>query len=712
MAKKSLQQTAGKSMPSKTVKGNTLGPNSLSILSSDVNEDHNGVNIKNIESVSNIVFVIKPDEKSFLRQLMSQFADTAETTYPLDAPGPTPTPSGQNSTPALPSVPDVKNVKSGPVPFQVLSKKQYEDVKLFGRRICEFYRLAGKWLDSKLNVDLRDLVRSIERFPTTNENGEQLNIDLNPFLGHNSLIKDILEQLQAIRSKVNNPLGILMNQQESPVSRRRQKHSNPAPMKRKGRSKRWSNLPRERILNEIHRAVRAISDGNHINKFSELYASIKPPYMDPMQEQQVPAQKVLEQRGILTSASSSMLKCISTTCSAHHEHTIWLDLDAKVRDKETSPTATFHIAFGCPEEEGVSTSFRVDSVLEEPPTGSEPLPSTAPPPPIATAAALQLPTQFPLTPLGQVQHSGRQPKRRLTKGGREQDMEKHDDVIGGGVTKNQSLAPMTWPDSPMTGQRWGSLNQNLEREFCLGLYKQHFSDWYKLAARLRTPNWKYEILYPASNKVLKTPVLLRELFKPSNKDTPLALGFDATQKQHIARVMIQSFLDFSFTWWMPKCWNIENMFVCNMSGESKKLVLELILKARFPGKTQETPLNDGDRYPYFTPAEHDDMCIRLGIMLLEVVIADPDLQGHWEALQRPEKRDKARRCCDGTTDLGQQVAREVGPRYREVIEMCLKGSAQLNDERAMRNFRGEILETVRELQNKSHDGELTDLEMG
>lgn len=505
-----------------------------------------------------------------------------------------------------------------------------------------------------------------------NEDGSCLGASLEALPDADSPVENLLAELQSIHSIVERSLRTL----EANTFRRPSlgpagyQHLKGARAAAKGRT----------VLRELQNAVRALRDGNKIDNFRELCLVV-----NPLEGPHSEIETKLRKYKILSKASSGLLQSISTACSAHEEHTVWLNLDTAVCEEQVVTSAVFHIAFDCPDERDKTTSFRVESLLDDEPSKAAETTAT-------TVATRQSPPESPPDGTAAIFTIGRRRSSRLCDKDSKAPKTAKDTVKGSRVTKRRSprrrSAPTAQP-APVMQPRRDTVIQQLEHEFCLSFYKQQFGfPWnYKIAARFLTPTGKHDIFYPNSDRVMKKPESLRDVFNKisTNQDPLMASAFDATQKRRIAKLIIKAFLSFNSSRWLRDSWDMKNMFVYNMSADNSRFLYEPIVKASIPGKASVGTDNDDESSLALTPAEHEKMRIMLGTILIEVAIADRRFERAIDALREPTQRDNLPQHCGKTGLFGKLVAEKVGTTYREVVEDCMKRDYGIGED-ALRGF--------------------------
>ncbi|KAM0420388.1 hypothetical protein ACHAPT_011808 [Fusarium lateritium] len=329
------------------------------------------------------------------------------------------------------------------------------------------------------------------------------------------------------------------------------------------------------ILPELRRIIRDLEGGNSIKKIQELCLTI-----NPLDSTSADVQTVLRKHSILTKASIGLLQSLGTTCSAHGDHRVWLSLDGEGSDENPFKQAFFHIAFEGPDDPDTTTSFRVESTLEEP--------GCAPKDP-----------------------NGRRISARL----------QFKNTTQAGVKPTRVSKP---PPKRAGTSRQETLIRQLEKEFCPARYRQRDGgEWtYKLAARFLTPTVKHEIFYPNSDRVLKGPIPLRKLVSQYEitQDPRVLSAFDATQRRRIGTSILRAFLQFGSADWLRKSWDMKHIFVYNMSMDGDKVQYEPIVKTLVPRQME----GQSD----LTTAERKDMRITLGVMLIEVALANRRMENY------------------------------------------------------------------------------------
>lgn len=500
-----------------------------------------------------------------------------------------------------------------------------------------------------------------------NEDGGCLGASLEALPDPDSPVEHVLAELQSIHSIVERSLEMLKSSNCRPPSLGLRGHQHLKGARAAAKGRRAGGFSKPPILRELQNAVRALKDGNKIDNFRELCLVV-----NPLEGPHSEIEMKLRKYKILSKASSGLLQSISMACSAHDEHTVWLNLDAAVCEEQVVTSAVFHIAFDCPDERDKTTSFRVQSLLDDEPSKAAETATTA-------VATHQSPPDSSPDGTPAVSTVGRRRSSRLCDKNSKAPKTAKDAVRGSRVVKRRSpprrSAPIVQPKA-VTQERRDSVIRQLEHEFCLSLYKQQFGvDWnYKIAARFLTPTGKHDIFFPNSDRVMRKPESLRDLFNKIStiQDPLMASAFDATQKRRIAKLIIKAFLSFNSSRWLRDSWDMKNMFVYNMSADDSRFLYEPIVKASIPGKASVGTDNDDELSVALTPAEHENMRIMLGTILIEVALADRRFETVIEALRKPTQRDNLPQHCGKTGLIGELVARRVGTTYREVVEDCMK----------------------------------------
>ncbi|RTE74480.1 hypothetical protein BHE90_011059 [Fusarium euwallaceae] len=525
-----------------------------------------------------------------------------------------------------------------------MSPEQGQNIKDVASHIFRFYELACRWIDHLNSPKLQHVSEDAQRqraiFLVELQALCDASIDDNQSHGTGAVysvdttspVEQLQVELRSIHSKVINVLEKLTDCGEPPSiihgSRRRASHF------------------KTFILPDLRRIIQVLEDGNSIKNIQGLCLTINPLYSTDAD-----VQTVLRKRSILTKASISLLQSLGTTCSAHGDHRVWLSLDAEGLDETVLKRAFFHIAFECPDDPDTTTSFRVESTFKEPETEPDCIPKA---------------------------------RRRSTR------LRLKDTTLAGVKPTRVTKSPSTPPGAG----RQENLIRQVEREFCLARYRQRDGvEWtYKLAARFLTPIGNHEIFYPNSDRVLKEPIPLRTLVSryKTTHDTRVLSAFDPTQRRRIGTSILRAFLQFGSANWLRKIWDMDHIFVYNMSMDAERVQYEPIVKTLVPRQME----GQSD----LTTAERREMRITLGAMLIEVALAERYMENYLRHMRSQE--DHFREYCRRTGKLGRLVAREVGSVYAGLVEDCVnagcRGDFQDADDD---NFNGEILKKIYQLEN-------------